>query len=269
MVMYECNLCGCSSKIKTHHKRHLKTEKHGRNKEKSALKSTKEHKKNEKSTKEHKKYKKCAFCDTQFSTFANKRRHELHYCHQNPDNSKIILNKLKKQHIKEKEDLKKQIELLLQKVGNTTNINSTINNTIVLNNYGEEDLSHITDTLKTQLLKIPYGMIPKMIEHVHFNKKKPENKNIILTNSRDNKLKIYKNNKWIFCDKSETLNDLVDNKYFILENHFYTETDVIEKKLNDFQLSNYRKFRKLIDTGDKALIENIKRDCELLLLNNR
>ena len=27
--------------------------------------------------------------------------------------------------------------------------------------------------------------------------------------------------------------------------------------------------RNLLNTGDKALIENIKRDCELLLLNNR
>ena len=45
------------------------------------------------------------------------------------------------------------------------------NNTqnIQLNNYGKEDMSHISDTLKTQLLKIPYGMIPKMIEAVHFN----------------------------------------------------------------------------------------------------
>ena len=45
------------------------------------------------------------------------------------------------------------MEKLLEKVGNTT-INQT--NNIQLNSYGKEDLSHITDNLKNDLLKIPY-----------------------------------------------------------------------------------------------------------------
>ena len=53
---------------------------------------------------------------------------------------------------------------------------------------GKEDLSHITDQLKTQLVQMP-EMIPKMIEQVHFNKDKPENKNISL--KRDNKVKVF------------------------------------------------------------------------------
>ena len=32
---------------------------------------------------------------------------------------------------------------------------TTYNQNIILNNYGKEDLSHITDALKTSLLKIP------------------------------------------------------------------------------------------------------------------
>ena len=90
--------------------------------------------------------------------------------------------------MKKKKYLYKQIEVLLTKVGNTT-INNTQN--IQLNNYGKEDMSHISDTLKTQLLKIPYGMIPKLIEAVHFSDEKPENKNIALTNKNDNKIKIF------------------------------------------------------------------------------
>ena len=41
-------------------------------------------------------------------------------------------------------------EKLLDKVGDTTNIQSNVKNTITLNNYGNENLSHITDSLKTQ-----------------------------------------------------------------------------------------------------------------------
>ena len=39
-------------------------------------------------------------------------------------------------------------------------------------------------------------MIPKMIEAVHFNDEKPENKNTVLPNKNDNKIKIFRNNKW-------------------------------------------------------------------------
>ena len=264
MVLYECKLCNYSSKIKTQYNRHLKTKKHERNLNKSFLNEQNEHKmstnEHKMSTNEHKKYI-CSFCPKTFKTNANKRRHELHYCVKACSSQISVKNNLLQ--LKENRELKNQIKVLLNKIGNTTNINSTINNTIVLNNYGEEDMSHITDSLKMKLLKIPYGMIPKMIEHVHFSK--PENKNIIITNSRDNKLKIFKNNKWVFQDKSKTLNDLVDNNYFMLDNYF--ETTMLQ--LNTHQQENYKKFRTLVNTGDKALIENIKRDCELLLLNNR
>ena len=282
MPQYSCDLCKFFTKQKTDHTRHLKTKKHKRNEQQFALMSTNEHKmstnEHKMSTNEHKmstdeKKHKCQYCTETFTTIPNKRRHELHYCTKIPvDNTNILKQFIKQQktHEKEKAEMKKQIEMLITKVGSTTiknNNSNNINNTIVLNNYGQEDLSHITDVIKTQFLKIPYGMIPKMIEEVHFNKDKPENKNIKITNSRDNKLKIYKNNKWVYKDKSETLNDLVDSKYFMLDTHYSSGADI--SKLNEFQQSNYKKFRELIDDGDKLLIENIKKDCEIILLNNR
>ena len=214
----------------------------------------------------------CDKCDKSFARQDNLKRHKENYCFESNNNKEIkeMFLLMKEEHFKEKEDLKQQIEVLLTKVGNNNSVRHTtnnINNTIVLNNYGQEDLSHVTDTIKTELLKIPYGMIPKMIEHIHFNEEKPENKNIIITNSRDNKLKIYKNNKWIYRDKTETLNDLVDSKYFIIDRHFDKAID--NEKLNHFQTENYKKFQELIDIGDKELIENIKKECELILLNNR
>jgi len=56
-----------------------------------------------------------------------------------------------------------------------------------INSYGKEDMSHITDTFKNQMINSSYKMIQKMIEQVHFNKEKPENKNILLPNKRKTK----------------------------------------------------------------------------------
>ena len=71
------------------------------------------------------------------------------------------MNKMKKEFKREKKELMKQLEILLNKVGN--NYNTTINN-IQINNYGSEDLSHITDDMKTHLLKYPFGAIQHLIE---------------------------------------------------------------------------------------------------------
>jgi len=275
-----CNLCNFTTKIKTQYKTHQETKKHQKNSYYNDVnigkKSTKEHKM---STNEHKMstndYKdfRCEYCEKIFKTPANMKRHIKKYCKFiGKNNSNKIDTKIKNienvlmiqqnNHDKEKKLLYKQIEVLLTKVGNTT-INNTQN--IQLNNYGKEDMSHITNSLKTRLLKIPYGMIPKFIEAVHFSDKKPENKNIALTNKNDNKIKIFNGSKWVYKNKEDTINDLVDGKYFILDTHY----DNCYEDLTIQNKNNYEKFRTFFDDGDKKLFEQLKNDSELVLLNNR
>ena len=67
----------------------------------------------------------------------------------------------------------------MNKVGDTTT-NIQTNNNILVGMVFFEDLSHLTDNVKTQLLSVPFAMIPKLIKAVHFNDEKPENKNIVL-----------------------------------------------------------------------------------------
>ena len=47
--------------------------------------------------------------------------------------------------------------------------NNTINQTIVLNNYGNEDLSHITNSMLDKLIKAPCEMINNLTKLIHFN----------------------------------------------------------------------------------------------------
>jgi hypothetical protein len=285
MPLYFCKVCNISTKILTHHKRHLKTKKHERNEQKTALMNTNEHKMNtnehKMNTNEHKmntniKFN-CEFCNKLFNTKPSQRRHELHYCKKNhhlkiENKQNKTIQKMIVKHNNEKTQLYNQIEKLIDKSGyNTLNIqnnNNTLNNVnIKLNSYGKEDLSHITDLFKTNLLKGPYGMIPKMIEAVHFNDNKPENKNIQFTNKRDNKIKIFSNDKWIHKNKEETINDLMDGKYFILDTHY---SKLINNEDGTIDILNfYDKFRRLFDEREKNLIDEQKKECELILLNNR
>ena len=287
MVLYSCETCNFSSHLKNNYLRHLNTKKHLKKnnlvKTTDSLINQKVEKRNKNSTNEHKNStnehkiaqieKKnnlfiCNQCLKTLKTKPNLIRHQKKYCKvKNESNETHMLKeeiiKIKQNHDHERKQLYKQISKLIDKVGNTTNIQNTQN--IQLNNYGNEDLSHITDELKTSFIKLPYGMIPKLIEAVHFSDKKPENKNIALTNKKDNIIKIFSGNKWVYKDKEQTINDLMDGKYFILDN-FFNNKNI---NLNNEQETNYIRFKEYFDEGEKELVENLKKECELILLNNR
>ena len=223
---------------------------------------------------------KCDFCPKTFSLHSNKRRHEIHRCRDNPDfidkiidakNSKIKtlqhdkeeFEKAKEKWELEKHELYKQVSCLIEKVGDTTNIQ----NNIILNNYGTEDLSHITDGVKNELLKIPYGAIPKMIQAIHFNDEKPENKNIMLPNKKENLVKVFEGNKWVYKNKTETITDLVDSKYTIIDEHY--EAMDSDNKVSPNIKTTFTKFKNFYEEGDAEMVEKLQKECELVLLNNR
>ena len=256
--------------------------------------STNEHKM---STNEHKMNTNefsCRYCNKFFNTSPSRRRHELHYCKKNSDreeieieNNKVIKeieNKYKEElenkekelelelkykeeiELKYKEEIEKlhqKIEILILQKNTPTIIN--IDKQINLNNYGSEDLSHITENFKNQMLKIPFVAIPKMIEEVHFSEKKPENNNIKLTNKKENYVKVYQGDKWIFKDRKSTIKQLMDDKYTIIDNHYEEYKEEPKPKHVD---SQYKKFKDMYNDGDRDLHNEIRVDCELLLLNN-
>ena len=304
MAPFTCELCNFSSSLSANFKRHLNTKKHKTNEEKLRCETEKKNnfpsdllqnppkseeippkpseippkflqnsseiseKLNNAENSKHVYI--CEHCNKEFSRKDNLKRHLTTRCKQGGSSQKVDYKEMfyfvKDELEKEKKEFKKQISMLLEKVGNTTN-NITNTQNIQLNSYGSEDLSHITDSLKTELIKLPFGMIPKMIEAVHFNDKRPENKNIALTNKKDNKIMVFKNNKWVYCNKDETINDLVDGKYFLLDNHYQKLEN--DKSFSKETKSSYEKFKTYFDEGDKKLVEQIKKDCELILLNNR
>ena len=274
MVLYECKSCNFKTKLKTDYARHLKTKKHGRNTcteiikiEETALMTQNDPKMTQndpkmtpndpKMTQESSKFN-CDYCDKVFSTKAHKRRHELHRCKYN----KELTNKDAKIKIleKEKKELYKKIDELIKKVGDTN-----IQNNIIINSYGNEDLSHITDKIKDELLKIPYGAIPKLIETIHFNDNMPQNKNIKFPNKKENVLSVYEGDKWVYKDKNETINDLIDSKYNVLDNHY----DETEGNISNYIQQSYSCFKKVYEEGDEEFVKNLKKECDIVLLNNR
>jgi hypothetical protein len=282
MTPYVCCYCNYKSSNKSNYNKHLKTQKHFKNIKlcsvdcyntlSSFKKTTNDHKKTTKTTNDHKKTTNdfsCEYCNKYFSTKAHKRRHEIHYCKKKEDK---IAEKMKLIDIKYKKKEKlliDKIELLLTKASNSyinMNSNNNINqtNNIQINNFGNEDTSFLTKSYKTRLLKTPFSAIPKLIEDIHFNKEKPENRNIMIVNKRDNKVKIHKDGRWIYKDKKKTLKVLMDEKYNILDDHY----DIVNEDLDNFSKKRFENFQIKYDENDKCLIETIKNDIDIIIFNN-
>ena len=147
----------------------------------------------------------CRYCAQEFSTKAHKKRHENYRCkHKNAFYNEKEYLKMMERHDKEKEILYKQIELLINKTGNTTINhldNSTTNTTnttnIKINKFGKEDTSYITKEMLDKMLKKPNVMIPFVIKKIHFHSKHPENRNIRITNKKGKFVYIYNGHRWM------------------------------------------------------------------------
>ena len=221
----------------------------------------------------------CENCEKSFKNKTHLYRHIKHRCRgklyktDEITELKNIIQEQKKiyqDEKKEKEQLFEYIGQLIEKTGDTNinfgnNIGSQTNNQINLNNFGEEDISHITDSFKMNMLKLPYGMVQKMIESVHFDKNKPENRNIALTNKRDKMIKVLHNGCWKYKDKDVTLDELIKNNYYILDEYY---EEIAKEKMNATHNKRYKTFQEKFDNQEEDLMDRIKKDTEMILLSD-
>jgi len=224
----------------------------------------------------------CEYCSRSFSRIDNLNRHIKKYCKKKIDVYEVI-NELKEERIamkterevmlkmqkesleraeKEKASMKKQIDFLLDRVGDTTNI--TNNQNIVLNCYGNEDLSHITDQFKLGLLKLPYSMITNLIKEIHFNEKYPANKNICLPNKKEPFVKVFQGESWIYKDKKETIKELIQKNCDRLDEYYENKSNKMEKDAK----KRYITFQEKMNKEDKNLDKTINKNVEMILLNH-
>ena len=79
-----------------------------------------------------------------------------------------------------------------------------IMNNISINNFGEEDLSHITENfLKDIIYHMNNTTVVKYIQEVHFNN--PCNTNIKMLDDKAKVMMIKRNNEWILDNKKTVL----------------------------------------------------------------
>ena len=237
--------------------------------------------------------KKCYYCECNFTIKGNLTRHIQTTCDirkellENKNNYQTIIESKKKEideakyikKNKENKELKKklknnQIQNIQQNANEinnndnkNTNINITLNNNQNLNEFGKEDLSHITiDDYKYYITNLLPGFI-KYIEDIHFSDKMLSNRNICYSKLDSNHISTYKNNTWTASKKNDLLHDYVTKKIRTLDNKC---NELEHKKIIDEQKKDiYDDFINNYYARDDKERKEIYDDIALMLFNNR
>ncbi len=220
----------------------------------------------------------CDYCGKIFMRNWLRTRHIRDNCHvvreDINDKEKLFLNL-----VEEVEKLKKENKLLHKKIDdkNTTqiinnlntgiinNINNSVNNHIKIVAFGKEDISHITDREWVKLLNRNYKSIEDLTLKTHFDKLKPENQNIYISNMRSKYIMVHDGKQWNIKDRKDTVDDLYDEKAYIIFNKVeeLTEKSKLPIKIVD-------KFDKIKTGYDEVEIRKaLIKDLDMTLYNQR
>ena len=155
---------------------------------------------------------------------------------------------------------------MIKKAGiQNSTITQNIQNNIKLLSYGKTDTSHLTDQDYLGCLQHKNFCIPYLIEKIHFDKNKPENHNIYISNLKNKYIMMYEKRKWKTKNRNEAIDKLISDKEELIENKLYEW----EENGNDVKNVKYRFDIYIEKKNIKNVIDQIKDDIELMLYNNK
>jgi hypothetical protein len=215
----------------------------------------------------------CKHCLKCFKSNSSKNRHinnnrctTIKNAKKEDDKIKVLKEELREEIIKELKGMLKN-NTINNINNNTTNTNTnTINNTqnnIIVNTFGKEDISHITDEMYKQIFRRCLNSVPAYIGIKYFNEQKPENSNVYIPDIKSPYVTTYNGQNWNINDRNKILEDLYDNSCEELMCKF----NFMKNKLDEITIKKHARF---VDTMDEVeTIHNAKEEIKKILYNNR
>lgn len=208
------------------------------------------------------------------SLYRHKLKCEFKKKEEEIQNQKKLNEEQRTAYEKERDELRSQIAMLLDKYAgpgttnnttNTQNIENQNNNiTIHINAFGKENLDYITDKMIIRCIDKVYNSIPCLIEKIHFDPNHPENHNIKITNKKLPYASVMGDNrKWKTVDRKDAIETMVDNGYNILDDKYQENKDEFDRR----KQQHFEGFQDKYTDQDKELMKKLKTDIEILVMN--
>lgn len=272
--MYECKRCGYSSDRLCNLKKHLNKKnecepKYSNDTVASLLANLYGHDKKEK-------HFNCDDCGKEYASrsglFFHKKKNNCKSSEKpTPSEPNIDINKLLHELLQKHLELESKIDALTNQQHSTVQMNNNgVNNGVInniqinLNNYGEENLQHLSDEFLNDCVKRLNTGVKNLVKHIHFNPEIPENQNIRLLSKKHNLLQIFRDGQWHPCDKNNTLDEMIKKGYRILHRHFIDNRNETSLELSD-KIQDY--FVNLINK-EPSIYYNLRRELFVMIMDN-
>jgi hypothetical protein len=177
------------------------------------------------------------------------------------DNQKFLISQLAAKDA--------QIDKLIECVNKQKRSSVTFNkkNTVHvhLNAHNATDFSHITDKDYRRIMNHAVGAIREFVCKAHFDPEVPQNRNIYISNLRNNHVMLFDGKKWNLQDRDTALDSLIDRSEFTMEQKLEEWID------NEIYYPDIMKrFKLYLDNKEEDEIRNnIKEQIKMILYNKR
>lgn len=150
-------------------------------------------------------------------------------------------------------------------VTNTTNVQNNLN---LINAFGKEDLTHLSDAFMTRCVRRTDRGLVDLVEKIHFDQEKRANNNIRITNKKMPFIEYHNGARWIYEKKDKVLSDLIDKGTDLLEQHLESKADEIQQDVSESMFEYIMQWMEQMQSHDKKVLEPIIMDMYLVILNN-
>lgn len=191
---------------------------------------------------------------------------------ENSEEIKKELKELKKEYNKKIKDLEDKISEKGCNITNNTQNNIQNNNVdvingnkIIINNFGDEDLSKMKLSDWEKIGDCDFNMIQELIKYKHLDT--AENRNIYFSRTRDKYGLILKDGKWIVMEKWNIVDTVVEKNGNYIQNVMKNNKKKIDKrgKINPERVSTVAG----LCMTDKEENEKVRNGTMLILLNGK
>lgn len=196
------------------------------------------------------------------------------YIHNKQNHAKDIIVTTKQeiaQLVKDEIEKNKQV-INIHNINNNVqnNIQNNQNITINMKSFGFENISHLESDKDYMTQCLINKDVMGLIQNIHCDKGHPENHNVKIKSTKRELMETFIDGQWIISDQDETLDELLNKGYRILNFFSYRNKDHIVKECDDGE-EEYHEMRDWLEDlySNSKLRKPLKRKLLILFMNNK
>jgi hypothetical protein len=197
----------------------------------------------------------CDICYNSYKTRQSLHRHKKTCIPFTEKETKLLNKKIDQTLITIKNSIDEKLDNIQPQAIYNTNIHNTTNNTVnnIKLSYVDTDVSHLNTSDYKKIVNAVNFCVKMLVWKKHFNKEKPENMNLCISNKKDSYMKVFMKDKWTSRKIDEMIHTLFEENEMQIEDWLQEFND---PSLND----KYTRYTK--NKENEELLEELQTDLK-------